>query len=620
MKHLKLEIILLTIIFLLALFLRFYKLTAIPNGFNQDESAIGYNAYSILKTGKDEYSKPYPLYFKSFGDQKLPAYIYMTAISESIFGPNEFAVRLPSALLGSLSVLIIYFLLKEILNIGESQKKVKDHFELLDSRGRGNDIKNRNDQTYWKFEIGNLKFDIPLIAALLLAVNPWHLFFSRAAFEDNAALTFALLGVWMFLTGTRTRKWWYFLISILGFVLSLYSYNVTRLLSPLLLLTLILTNRKTLKTIPRREKIGYAIFLLILLTPFILTFLSPAGAASANGALITSTDIQAKDIEMRSYLSTGPASIIGKIFFNKFIFMGWQYLQNIIASLSTDFFFISGSNHGSQGIGDAGGFYLFEFPLIILGLITIIRNKIKKLYFFIIWAIIALLVLSLSKIVPHATRGYFLVIPLEVFSALGLGTTVNFFLSQRKSRKTSVGTIHELSLQFGAICFALIAIYSLVYYFSSYYYRFPIAYASGWHQQDKALALYLKQNENKYTKIIFDNDAGFSYTSYLFFTKYPPAEFQKTVQRAPDDSEGFSAVTSFGNKYEWKTINWKTDISEPHTLFITSPSQNHGNTGILATFTYPERPVVISSKEKIIQYPIHEPAYVLIESQLKQSQ
>src|SRR5258706_1583069 len=97
------EILLLTIIFLLALFLRFYKLTEIPNGFNQDESSIGYNAYSILRTGKDEYGKSFPVYFKSFGDQKLPVYIYLTAATESIFGLNEFAVRFPSAALGTLT-------------------------------------------------------------------------------------------------------------------------------------------------------------------------------------------------------------------------------------------------------------------------------------------------------------------------------------------------------------------------------------------------------------------------------------------------------------------------------------------------------------------------------------
>src|SRR3989344_4929450 len=94
-------------IFILSFLLRFYKLGQIPFGFSQDESAIGYNAYSILQTGKDEYGKFLPVYFKSFGDYKLPVYFYLTALSVKIFNLNEFSVRFSSALLGSVSVVIL---------------------------------------------------------------------------------------------------------------------------------------------------------------------------------------------------------------------------------------------------------------------------------------------------------------------------------------------------------------------------------------------------------------------------------------------------------------------------------------------------------------------------------
>ena len=53
-------------LFILAIFLRFTQLGQIPLGLNKDETAIGYNAYSILKTGRDEYGNYMPLYFKSF--------------------------------------------------------------------------------------------------------------------------------------------------------------------------------------------------------------------------------------------------------------------------------------------------------------------------------------------------------------------------------------------------------------------------------------------------------------------------------------------------------------------------------------------------------------------------
>ena len=113
MSH-KIHIIIIFLILSIAFLLRFYKLGEIPAGFYQDESAIGYNAYSVMETGKDEHGQTFPLYFKSFGDYKLPVYIYLTALSVQTFGLNEFAVRFPSALFGFLTVVVFYFFVKEL--------------------------------------------------------------------------------------------------------------------------------------------------------------------------------------------------------------------------------------------------------------------------------------------------------------------------------------------------------------------------------------------------------------------------------------------------------------------------------------------------------------------------
>ena len=94
---LNIKLLILLGIFVIAFILRFYKLGDVPNGLYQDETSIGYNAYSIMTTGKDEYGKIFPLYFKSFGDYKLPIYIYSAIIPIKLFGLNAFAVRFPSA-------------------------------------------------------------------------------------------------------------------------------------------------------------------------------------------------------------------------------------------------------------------------------------------------------------------------------------------------------------------------------------------------------------------------------------------------------------------------------------------------------------------------------------------
>lgn len=549
--------ILLILIFALALFLRFYKLGEVPNGLYQDETAIGYNAFSILQTGKDEYGKSLPLYFKSFGDWKLPVYIYSTIIPVKLFGLNEFSVRFPSAVAGFLAVILFYFYLKLI----SKDKKLS------------------------------------LMATALLAVNPWHLHYSRATFEVSLCLLFFLCGALLLHLFFEFNKKAYLIPASLFFLLALYSYNLTRLLSPVLFILFLFYYRNKL-----RENffyLGLTIFLgLIFLIPFILTIFTGGGISSAGGTLFFSSNaVWAPLLEFRSYLISLP-SFFTSLFFNRIILNVWQYLNNLVSYFSVDFFFISGSSHGNHGIGNVGQFYLSEFPLMILGIIYLIK-KVKegqrwpKILFG--WTILTIFIASLTREVPHATRSFFLIFPLEVLSAAGL---IYFWINFKK----------------WAFLIISLIILNLVFYFGSYYYRFPIFYAKAWRAGDRNVSLYLKDHESKYQKVIFDDSAGFMYTSLLFYLPFSPEEFQRTVMRLPDDSEGFSVVKSFG-KYQFKEVDWNNDYKESKkTLIITTPDRKPNDVLPLETFYYPRRPVVFSLKEKIISYPIEEIAYVLVET------
>ena len=89
----------LSLIIIIGAWLRFYKLGQVPSGFVNDEADFGYNAYSLIKTAKDEFGQSWPIIFRSFGDGKMPVYFYLTLPSVLIFGLTEFAVRFPSAFL-----------------------------------------------------------------------------------------------------------------------------------------------------------------------------------------------------------------------------------------------------------------------------------------------------------------------------------------------------------------------------------------------------------------------------------------------------------------------------------------------------------------------------------------
>src|SRR3989344_1117384 len=279
-------VILLLGIFILSAILRFYKLGSVPYGFYQDESAIGYNALSILETGKDEYGKSFPLYFKSFGDYKLPIYIYSTVVSIAVFGLNEFAVRFPSTFFGFLTVIIFYFFVNEL-------------------------TKNKK---------------LALVATFLLAVNPWHLHYTRATFEVSICLFLFVLGTWLLLLSFRKKIVGLFLLGTLCFILNLYTYNLTRLFSPVLYFYIILFYRKQFVKTPRIELVITTVTSIILLVPFVATLLYSGGASSAKGTfLFTSSAVQASLLELRSYLVHTP-SLFSKLFFNSLTLSFWQYL------------------------------------------------------------------------------------------------------------------------------------------------------------------------------------------------------------------------------------------------------------------------------------------------------
>ncbi len=556
----KYQIIFFGVLIFVTLFLRTYKIASIPNALYQDETAIGYNANSVLQTGKDEFGVSYPLYFKSFGDYKLPAYIYTTAVFIKIFGFNEYAVRLPSALAGSLTVILLFLLLKHLT------KNVTYSF----------------------------------IVAFLLAINPWSLQFSRTGFEVNFALGFTFTGIYLFILGIDKKKFLFLIFSILAFGISLYSYNVTRLLVPIFIAGLSLLYWKKLQQFTLLKLVALGVLVLLIMTPFFVTLLSPSGALSAKSSLVTSTDVLAKDLEFRSYLTNLPPLYV-KVFYNQYIYLLFQYLQNLANIVSGTFFYVAGSSNPNQGVGNFGTFYLFELPLFIAGLFLMYKKMITGIQIFLYWLLICVFVLALSKEVPHATRGYFLVIPEVVFSGLGLYYFIYFLKGMRNK------VIQNMIVLF----VILFVMYDTQFYFASYYLRAPALYAESWRYGDKELSLYLVNVGKSYNKIIFDPDIDLSYTSLLFYTNYPPAKFITSVKRYQDAS--LLKARSW-DKYEFRPIHWQQDLSIPHALIVTTESNKPKYISAIKYFRNPTIHLVLSVNNAIISEPLDNIKYVLIDT------
>lgn len=552
-----------SLIFIFGLILRFSFLSSVPNGLYPDETALGYNAFSILHSGKDEYGASYPLYFRSFDDYKLPVYVYSTAIAMNFFGENAFSVRVMSALFGVLAIISLYFLIVLL-----SKNKI-----------------------------------LAASIAFFLAVNPWHSFFSRAGYEVNVATSFITIGMLFFVWAIqRKNSIPLFLISITMFLLSVYTYNVTRLIAPLILVSLVIFYFKKL-TISSKFPLTLitAVFIIGML-PFLVSFIAlqnEPGFASHKDALIIGNATKADILQTRSYFIDLP-SVVQKIFFNYWVLVGMTYVKNVISFFSTSFYFIIGSEKPNQNITGMAMFYYFEFPLILFGLYSTLKKKATFLYPFLIWLLVVLLFGSLVKIVPNGTRTYPVVIPLTVLSGYG------FYLLAAHFHKLKIKGIRYAL--FGAIIWFMG--YSYGYYFLSYFHRYPIEHASDWRSEDQKTVEYIRGLENKYDKVVFDESSEFFYTSLAFYGKYNPSEFQKTAQY---ELKGLvNGVTSVG-KYEFKKIDWTKNPPEPNTLYIVGPKNIPENITILREFDYPKRPLVLYYDRKIGQLSVTDKAYILFE-------
>lgn len=229
------EIFALTLIIILGFTLRVYHLDTNPPGFFCDEASIGYDAYSILNTGKDVYGVRYPIFFRSLGDYRPPLSIYTTIPFVALFGLNEFSVRFTSVFFGTILILLMYFLGK-----------------LLHSKSLG------------------------LLSAFITATMPWLFHYNRTGFEFSLYCTFFTATVFLFVKSSRDKA--YIIPAFIASALTLYTYQPAKLIIPLLLIGIGFIYLKTFLKYRKETLYGLFIFYVISL-PLIYTYLT--GEATA---------------------------------------------------------------------------------------------------------------------------------------------------------------------------------------------------------------------------------------------------------------------------------------------------------------------------------------------------
>jgi len=352
--------IFLALIILLGFVLRTYKLDSIPTGFFCDEAATGFNAYSILTTGKDEFGKPFPVWFYSFGNNRLPLPIYMAVPFVAIFGLSEFSTRLATAFYGTLTIPLVYWLLSIL---------------------------------FYK------KRAIPYFGALFLAIAPWHVHFSRTGHEYIHLPFFIILALVFFTLAVKAKKTIYLYLSFINFGLAFYTYYPSYLVVPLTLGLCLLIYFKDYISFKKHAIFAFLVFLIISL-PLISGFYDGRALTRWNGG----------NVSIFSKYKT-PKEIINKVTYSYALHFSPIFL---FTKGDIDFPGQFVTRHSVRGMGML---YLFELPLILLR--TIVKRGKEELLILGVLLIHPFSNAVTSTVYPYAPRSILGSVAWPMFSALG---------------------------------------------------------------------------------------------------------------------------------------------------------------------------------------------------------
>lgn len=215
--------------------LRLLCIGRIPGNYNyfQDEAFSAYEAFSMVNYGMDSHGYHNPVYLETWGSGMSAVQCYIQTIFVRILGFSPVAIRLPQAILGCLTIVFFYLLVKEI-----AEERV----------------------AFW--------------STLVLAIAPWHIIMSRWGLDCNYYVGFVTIALYLLVTANN--KVWKTILAAIVMGITLYSYASPWIVMPFLvygiILILYLKKEMSLKSI-----IIYTITLGIVAIPLFLFILVNLG-------------------------------------------------------------------------------------------------------------------------------------------------------------------------------------------------------------------------------------------------------------------------------------------------------------------------------------------------------
>ncbi len=466
--------------------LRAIDLGSNPTGFFCDEASIGYNAYSILETGKDEHGRSFPVYFKAFGDYKPALYIYLTALSVKIFGLNEFATRLPSAVFMLLFQLAAYFLLAR-----------------------------------------NIHPTCGLLAVLLTGIEPWVNHFAHVAFSLVSIPVILTIALYCWEIAMRESvKWLYGAVMV--YALAFYTYPPARVFVVLFFLVLLYLYRKEVLTKIYTEPghVGLAsVLCLFTAVPFLWyvyrepEFLSRVEYLSIFTTPFVNLSAAYRALEGYEWLSFPELSQTTQ---HLLIFV-WNYFTHF----SPTYLFMSGDENLRFGTPRFGVLSWVSSVGLLLGVVSALFSKNRLSHVLLWWIFLAPIAGALVwENVPHSGRFIVGLPAISILGAVGLYT-----LGQWLHQKCEI--LFMLVLVWSIICAVEFSTRYFTYYHTSY-----SEASGGWMQYGyREMMEYIQGNFQDYHRVEIIT-TGLHYVPYifaLFYGQIHPSDWQAN-HRLPWDT------------------------------------------------------------------------------------
>lgn len=363
----KWEVVFVVLMIVLAGIFRLWKFPSIPGEVNRDEAALAYNAYSLLKTGKDEWGVSWPIVFRSFGDYKLAGYIYLLIPFVKMFGLTALAVRLPSLLFGLLLIPVTYVFVKTVTK----------------------------DQV------------ISSVSAFVLACSPWAIHYSRIGFEANVALVLFMMGLIAALRSMekKSRSFMYAATSAVFIGLSLLTYNAPLLLLVPYVLLLFLLKKVSKSFAVTLIAVGVGAFLLIL----------PATRGKTGITLFTDRGIEQTRQDQRASATT----LVQRALSNPVVYYPMQIGKRYVMTFGPAFLVIRGGENPWHQPPDLSHFTILLYVLACFGLVMWVlkARTLQGEALLLGLTLLAPIPAMITVDAPHATRSLIFLLLLSIAAA-----------------------------------------------------------------------------------------------------------------------------------------------------------------------------------------------------------